>query len=109
MMASALVCSAAACALARRHSTRMVEYVVEEALVQKALPATAPEVVRQRFERRVQSFPDPETRLEFLLSLSQDLEKIQAIEPGALDRAIGDRAGAGSAIPGNLSRRPESK
>src|SRR5262245_27867218 len=87
-VAALLVLGAAAYAAGRRFSPDLVEYVVEEMLVQKALPATDPAQVRRRLRESTGATSDPELRLQQLLALSQRLEKVQTLTPAELERLL---------------------
>jgi hypothetical protein len=108
-LVAAAVLFGAAYGVLRHFSPRLVEYVVEETLVQKAPPGSDPAALRTRFAQRMASLPDAGTRLENLLLLSQSLEKVQVMETAALERWVSGRAEGRNAIPRNLPGRTESK
>ena len=78
--------------LARRHSPRLVAWVVEEALVQKAPRGTDVAALRRRFRGMVDGIEDPRARLERLLSISQNLEKVQSVAPAELGPLLAEPA-----------------
>ena len=69
--------------IGRYYSPRIVGYVVEEAVVQKAPEGMSPMIVRKRFET-VMSVTRVQDKMLKLLALSNYLEKVQKLTPAEL-------------------------
>jgi hypothetical protein len=80
--------------VARHYSFRIVAYVVEQALIQKAPEGTSLIPLRERFEASLASTP-ADYKLMKLLTLSSYIEKVQKLTPAELDRLLDD----GRALP----------
>jgi hypothetical protein len=98
----------AACGGARAWSPRLVAWVVEEALVQKAAVPSGGTEARERLRRLIQGIPDRPARLERLLEISQRLEKVQSFDPEDVDTLLGSPLPPGT-FPRNLPAPGESK
>ena len=93
LVASVLAGVAFGCyALARYHTEWIVTHIVENALLQKLPPDSDKEAFRSRFRSAFGATRDGKRRLEWLLGLSQYLEKRQVLEAGEIDRLLGDPA-----------------
>lgn len=91
VVAALAACFAAAYTAARLASPRIVAYVVEEALVEKAPSATERERLRARLRELTGGIGDPSERLRRLLALSAYLEKVQVADPAEVERVLADR------------------
>jgi hypothetical protein len=79
---------------ARHYSPLMVEYVVEQTLIQKAPSGTNPESLNSRFHRHLSAAPNSQAkRMERLLRIAERLEKVQSLTPGELDNLLGSGTG----------------
>ncbi len=63
----------------------LVEYVVEQTLVQKCSPETDPDSVRNRFRELLANYPDRSDRTDLLFRIAGRLEKVQTLSPRDLD------------------------
>ena|SRR2546427_9339553 len=81
-------CCVAAYAAGRHFSPRIVAYVVQEALVQKAPSGGDPAEIRRRFQALAAEVREPDARLEKLLAISLRLEKLQVLETSELERLL---------------------
>ena len=70
---------------ARHYSPFLVEYVVEQTLVQKAPSGTDPVLLKSRLHALLSVAPNQELRMERLLRISEHLEKVQRLTPGELN------------------------
>jgi len=85
-------------ALARYRADGIVAHVVESALMQKLPEGLDRSEVHGRFREALASVGSREERLEWLLELSQFLEKRQVLRAEDLERLLGG-SGAPAAIP----------
>ncbi len=67
-------------------SPSLIQYVVEQSLIQKAPPATDAVYIQKRLRAVLSSMPDKRARMQKLLRISEFLEKIQSMTPEELDR-----------------------
>lgn len=81
-----LVLGVVSYALARSFAPAIIEYVVEETLVQKAPHGVDPAVVRTRLAAALAGRADGNARLESLLEVARSLEKYQRLTPQEFDR-----------------------
>jgi hypothetical protein len=70
---------------ARHYSPLIVEYVVEQTLMQKAPSGTDPALLNSRFRALLSAAPSNQVRMERLLRISEYLEKVQSLTPGELE------------------------
>ena len=70
---------------ARYYSPFLVEYVVEQTLIQKAPSGTDPVLLKARLRTLLSAAPNQELRMESLLRISSYLEKVQSLTPGELN------------------------
>lgn len=73
---------------ARYYSPSLILYVVEQTLMQRSPDEIDPVLLRQRLETHLAAFPGQDLKMERLLSLSMNLEKVQALTPGELDELL---------------------
>jgi hypothetical protein len=73
--------------IAKRNSSAIVAYVVEQALLQKAPAGMDLASVKSRFDGTLATLPERDKLLK-LLSLSSYLEKVQRLTPAELDRLL---------------------
>ena len=85
--------------LARSCAPAIIEYVVEETLVQKAPHDVDPAVVRARLAAALAARADRDTKLEFLLDVARSLEKYQKLTPQEIDRLLPAKPPAAEGIP----------
>ena len=64
---------------AKYNSTFLVEYTVEQTLIQKAPPGTDPVKIRQRLQELLIEAPDQQARIGLLFRISGYLEKVQTL------------------------------
>jgi len=64
---------------AKYNSPFLVEYTVEQTLIQKAPPGTDPIKIRQRLQELLIEAPDQQARIDLLFRISRYLEKVQAL------------------------------
>lgn len=77
IMGALLISAAILYGVARRCSSGLVHYVVEQSLLQKAPAGVGPDELRARLDRHLSASPDERARLEKLLRISHYLEKVQ--------------------------------
>jgi hypothetical protein len=70
---------------ARYYSPFIVEYVVEQTLIQKAPSGTDPVLLNSRFRALLSAAPSNQVKMERLLRISEYLEKVQSLTPGELE------------------------
>jgi len=70
---------------ARYYSPSIVEYVVEQTLIQKAPPGADPVVLNSRLRTLLSAAPSNQAKMERLLRISEYLEKVQSLTPGELE------------------------
>jgi len=91
VLAGLLVLALAAYGAARRYSPALARYVVEQSLIQKS-PVGATEVdateVSRRLDACLAAEPDGEARLQKLLWISAQLEKVQRLTPEEWDALL---------------------
>ena len=73
---------------ANYYSPSLVLYVVEQTLVQKAPAGTDPALTRERLHTLLAAAPDQNAKMTRLLRISEQLEKVQHLTPGELDRLL---------------------
>lgn len=66
---------------AKFNSPFLVEYTVEQTLIQKAPPGIDPIKIRQRLQALLIQAPDQQARIDLLFRISRYLEKVQALSP----------------------------
>ena len=64
---------------AKYNSPFLVEYTVEQTLIQKAPPGTDPVKIRQRLQELLIEAPDQQARIGLLFRISGYLEKVQTL------------------------------
>jgi len=72
----------------RHYSPSLIQYVVEQSLIQKAPAGTDPTELRGRLHTLVSTIPDRNARMERLLRISEYLEKTQSLSTEDLDRLL---------------------
>ncbi|MEJ2110959.1 MAG: hypothetical protein P8Z37_13815 [Acidobacteriota bacterium] len=70
---------------AKLNSQLLIQYVVEQTLIQKAPSGTQPDEIRRRFRKLLASVPNKRERTNLLFQISRDLEKVQELTPEAFD------------------------
>ena len=70
---------------AKLNSQLLIQYVVEQTLIQKAPSGTQPDDIRRRFSKLLASVPDKRERTDLLFQISRDLEKVQVLTPEAFN------------------------
>ena len=65
--------------IAKFNSPFLVEYTVEQALIQKAPPGTDPVKIHERLQELLAQAPDRRTRIDILFRISRYLEKVQTL------------------------------
>ncbi len=85
VLAALAVAALATYSTARYFSRYLVQYVVGQMLVQKAPAGTDPTVLQRRLVDSLSALPNGDAKLEKLLNLSWNLEKVQSLTPGELD------------------------
>jgi hypothetical protein len=85
VMALLLVVAAVLYGAARHYSPFMVEYVVQQTLIQKAPSGTDRVSLNLRFRALLSAAPSNQVRMERLLRISEYLEKVQSLTPGELE------------------------
>ncbi len=83
-----LIAAVAAYAAARSYSDRLLIYVVEQSLMQKAPPGTDPTQLRARFRSLLAGLPDRQSALAKALSLSQSIERVQTLTSQELEQLL---------------------
>jgi len=66
---------------AKFHSYILVEYVVEQTLIQKAPDGIDPVKIHEYLRALLDRAPDRSSRIDRLFRISEDLEKVQALSP----------------------------
>ncbi|NWG12440.1 MAG: hypothetical protein HXY20_02770 [Acidobacteria bacterium] len=79
---------ALAYALGRLYAPVLVEYVVEETLLQKAPTGMDPALVRSRLASTLAASPDRNSRLKLLFEIARSLEKYPRLTPEDMDRLV---------------------
>lgn len=72
----------------RFYSPSLIQYVVEQSLIQKAPAGRDPDDLKRRLRALVSSAPDQNARMKLLLQTSGYLEKVQSLTPEDLDRLL---------------------
>jgi hypothetical protein len=72
----------------RYFSPFLIQYVVEQSLIQKAPAGKDPVYLRERLRTLMSAIPDQNTRMKRLLRISEYLEKTQFLSPEDLDRLL---------------------
>lgn len=72
----------------RYYSPSLIQYVVEQSLMQKAPAGEDPEYLQKRLRECLSAIPDQDARLERLLRISGSLEKTQSLTPEGLDELL---------------------
>lgn len=103
IMGALLVSAAILYGVARRHSSVLVYYVVEQSLLQKAPSGVGRDELRTRLHRHLSTSPDERARIEKLLRISQRLEKVQHLTVEDLDDILGGEKVGRLAAPGCFS------
>ena len=70
---------------AKHYAPLIVEYVVEQTLIQKAPSGIDPVLLNSRFRALLSADPSNQVRMERLLRISEYLEKVQSLTPGELE------------------------
>jgi hypothetical protein len=65
--------------IAKFNSPFLVEYTVEQALIQKAPPGTDQVKIHERLQELLAQAPDRRTRIDLLFRISRYLEKVQTL------------------------------
>lgn len=73
---------------ARYYSQSLILFVVEQTLIQRSPDGTDPARLRHQLETHLAAFAGQDLRMERLLSLSMNLEKVQALTPAQLDELL---------------------
>jgi hypothetical protein len=72
----------------RYYSPSLIQYVVEQSLIQKAPAGTDPADLHKRLEALVSGAPGQNARMQILLRTSEYLEKVQSLTPADLDKLL---------------------
>lgn len=72
----------------RYYSPALIQYVVEQSLIQKAPAGEDPAHLQKRLRKCLAAIPDQDARLERLLRISGFLEKSQSLTPEGLDELL---------------------
>jgi hypothetical protein len=72
----------------RHYSPSLVQYVVEQSLIQKAPSGTAPVHLQNRLRAILSTAPDQNTKMKRLLRISEYLEKVHSLTPEDLDNLL---------------------
>jgi hypothetical protein len=75
------------------YSPRLVAFVVQESIMQKAPEHADPNLVRARFQALLDAAPDDDTRMQTVLAMSQQLEKVQKLNDLELEQLLGKGTG----------------
>ncbi|HTY64153.1 MAG TPA: hypothetical protein VMG30_18025 [Acidobacteriota bacterium] len=70
------------------YSPALIQYVVEQSLIQKAPAGTDPVELHKRLHALVSAIPDQNTRMKMLLRISEYIEKIQRLSLKDMDRLL---------------------
>ena len=73
---------------ATHYSPFIVEYVVEQTLIQKAPSGTDPVLLSSRFRALLSAAPSDQVKMERLMRISGYLEKVQSLTPGELEDLV---------------------
>jgi hypothetical protein len=65
--------------IAKFNSPFLVEYIVEQTLIQKAPPGTDPAKIHERLQELLAQAQDRRTRIDLLFRISRHLEKVQTL------------------------------
>jgi hypothetical protein len=79
--------------LARRLSPSLVAHVVQQTLAQKAPPGENLQELARRFDVWLASARSPHERLERLMRLAAELEKVQRLDRADVARLLAESAG----------------
>jgi hypothetical protein len=72
----------------RYYSPSLIQYVVEQSLIQKAPEGMDGAYIRKRLRAFSASLPDKKARVQSLLRISEFLEKTQSLTPEQLDKLM---------------------
>jgi hypothetical protein len=72
----------------RHYAPSLIQYVVEQSLIQKAPSGTDPVYLQKRLRALLSTAPDQNTKMKRLLRISEYLEKVQYLTPEDLDNLM---------------------
>jgi len=72
----------------RRHSAFLIQYVVEQSLIQKAPAGADHNYLRERLRAALAAIPSDQAKLTRLLRMSEFLEKTQSLTNEDVDRLL---------------------
>jgi hypothetical protein len=72
----------------RHHSAFLIQYVVEQSLIQKAPTGEDPSDLRARLRTILAAIPAENAKMTRLLQMSEFLEKTQSLTPEDLDKLL---------------------
>jgi hypothetical protein len=73
---------------AKLNSPYLVEYIVEKTLIQKVPPGTDPVRIHESLEELLATAPNRQAKLEMLFRISGQLEKVQELDPKAVEEIL---------------------
>jgi len=85
IMGSLLAVASVFYGAARHYSPFIVEYVVEQTVIQKAPSEIDRASLHSRFRALLSTAPSNPVKMERLLRISEYLEKVQSLTPGELE------------------------
>ncbi len=72
----------------RYYSPVLIQYVVEQSLIQKAPAGTDSRYLRERVRALVSAIPDEKAKTRRLLRISEYVEKVQSLTPEDLHKLL---------------------
>ena len=72
----------------RYYSPFLIQYVVEQSLIQKAPSGTTPVYIQKRLGALLSAAPNQKAKMQRLLRISEYLEKVQSLAPEDLDSLL---------------------
>jgi hypothetical protein len=88
IVAAVLVFTSILYGAGRHYSSSLIQYVVEQSLIQKAPAGTDPVDLEKRLEALVSGAPDQNAKMRILLRTSEYLEKVQSLTREDLDKLL---------------------
>jgi hypothetical protein len=73
---------------ARSYSPSLIQYVVEQTLIQKAPQGADPVGIRTHFHALMSSAPNRDDQIRQLIQISEYLERVQTLTPQELDELM---------------------
>jgi hypothetical protein len=86
--AAVVLLSSILCGAGRYYSPSLIQYVVEQSLVQKAPADADAAYIQERLRAVLSSMPDKKARVQKLIRISEIIEKTQFLTPEDLDRLM---------------------